>query len=353
MKIGRLFDPVKLFEHVSNGNISVRKHPTLPLRIYNYTKQCQYNRVWDEVTLRCRGLIVDDQNNVIGQGFSKFFNYGEVEIDTGGPVQVTDKADGSLIIICKYNGQLVTATRGSFESDQAIAANKIVHDKYYDDLMSYLSWETESFLFEYISPDNRIVLDYGDMQDLILIGSISHDTIYGKQLWLPASEIEWQGPKVEEFNVNSFAEALSFSPRNNAEGIVVYFENTGERLKIKQQDYVELHRLIFNLNQKYIWEQLQSGKSVDELCMSVPDELYDYVKTHADYIIYEYNEIINGIPIIFNFIKNQIDISDRKAFAEHVKNNYNVKVHSALFLMLDNQYSRLIEWAWKAVKPKG
>jgi len=49
----------KLNELVEKRYLSVQKHPTEELYIFNYTQSCQYERYWTEETTMCRGLIVD------------------------------------------------------------------------------------------------------------------------------------------------------------------------------------------------------------------------------------------------------------------------------------------------------
>jgi RNA ligase len=53
----------KVDKLVTEGYINFQKHPTLDLWIYNYSRMCQYDSVWDNETLQCRGLIVDKAKN--------------------------------------------------------------------------------------------------------------------------------------------------------------------------------------------------------------------------------------------------------------------------------------------------
>ena len=64
-----------LNKYIDEGLIIKNVHPTLPLAIYNYSRECQYEKKWDENTLTCRGLILDFDGNVIAKSFEKFFNY--------------------------------------------------------------------------------------------------------------------------------------------------------------------------------------------------------------------------------------------------------------------------------------
>ncbi|HNR56139.1 MAG TPA: RNA ligase, partial [Flavobacteriales bacterium] len=119
-------------EHIealeSSGLVTVRPHNTLPLRIVNYTPQAQYSRAWTPELLQCRGLIFDHEWNLVARPFPKFFNYEEHIGDepVAGPLPsgfftATDKLDGSLGILWRWNGHVGIATRGSFHSEQAVA----------------------------------------------------------------------------------------------------------------------------------------------------------------------------------------------------------------------------------------
>ena len=84
---------------IKDGYISKRKHPTKDLWIYNYTNKTQWEKHWNDWTLRCRGLIMDEKYNIIARPFEKFFNLGEIDHDIPNlPFEVTEKMDGSLII---------------------------------------------------------------------------------------------------------------------------------------------------------------------------------------------------------------------------------------------------------------
>ena len=67
----------KLKKYIEEKFISEQKHPELDLWIYNYTPKCMYEKKWDNITMSCRGLILDKNGNVIARPFKKFFNYEE------------------------------------------------------------------------------------------------------------------------------------------------------------------------------------------------------------------------------------------------------------------------------------
>lgn len=66
-----------LDQYVEDGWLIKQDHLTLPLAIYNYSQATQYAGKWDEITLSCRGLVIDDQDRIMARPFKKFFNIEE------------------------------------------------------------------------------------------------------------------------------------------------------------------------------------------------------------------------------------------------------------------------------------
>jgi RNA ligase len=91
----------ELNQLITDNYINVNKHPKADLYIYNYTQKAQYERLWNDWTLACRGLIMDRDYNIIARPFKKFFNLGEFENQDipNESFEVYEKMDGSLGIL--------------------------------------------------------------------------------------------------------------------------------------------------------------------------------------------------------------------------------------------------------------
>src|SRR5690242_5874737 len=283
--LDELFDPAALDSAIADSYVRRQVHPTEPLAILNYTEKAAYENVWNEVTLTCRGLIYNTETwQIVARPFGKFFNHGQAgaaSIALDAPVHVTDKMDGSLgIVYPTSDGRYAVATRGSFTSDQATHATALLRSRY------ATWWPTPGWtvLFEIVYPENRIVCDYGTTDDLVFLAAV--DTATGK---VEGPEVArwmgWRGPKTEVFNSPTLAEALALAPRSNAEGVVVRCLNTGGMVKIKQADYVALHRIVTGLTARTVWEHLVAGKSLDELITPLPDEFHQWVRDVANEIL--------------------------------------------------------------------
>ena len=61
----------KLDKLVEEGWLISQVHPSLDLTIYNYSQKTQYDKMWNEETLSCRGLVLDSKGNVVARPFKK------------------------------------------------------------------------------------------------------------------------------------------------------------------------------------------------------------------------------------------------------------------------------------------
>lgn len=348
---------------VDNGDVRVQWHPEFPeLAIYNYTEEVQYRNKWNKITLACRGLILNEATGeIVARPWEKFFNFGQMDnrIESTAPVEVTDKMDGSLgILYRRPDGVFAIATRGSFASEQAIHATNLLNTLYEDYRPDWLAdfWiEENTYLFEIIYPENRIVVDYGDQDDLVLLGAVSkkYGVYYGPQA--AGAQIAWPGPLTESWNYEHFVDAISFPDRKGKEGVVIRSGN--KMVKLKQADYVELHRIVTNLSPKTIWEMLKDGKTVGDICAGIPDEFHSYVTQNANSIFKQANEIKYNATIDFLWCITksggaqgmpQETVRSRKEFAKYAQQT---KYPGLVFAILDGK--DIDDKIWDMVKPRG
>jgi T4 RnlA family RNA ligase len=331
------FDPQTLPALIEQGYITSQTHPSLPLTIYNYTAKAQFDRYWVAATLCCRGLVLDDQNRSIARPLPKFFNLSEYQgtIPDGVP-QIYEKLDGSLIILFDYQGQWEVASRGSFCSEQAQMA-WVLFANYQTDL-DKLDREY-TYLFEIIYPHNRIVVDYGTAQRLVLLAAVHTQT--GAEL--EHTQVSWID-RAQTYPATTLPEWLKSidetqAELNNHEGFILKWSN-GFRLKYKLADYVRLHRIITRVQAKDIWECLSQNQNLDQFLDSVPDEFYNWVKDTKLELETKYQEIETECQKVFKIL------GDRRETAMYFQTQ---TYPGVLFLMLDNRdYSQTI---WKLIKP--
>jgi T4 RnlA family RNA ligase len=325
-----------LNQYFNDGWLMKQSHPTLPLIIWNYTPKTQYESKWDEVTLSCRGLVTNFEGEVIGKPFEKFFNIEENKHIPTKEFEVFEKMDGSLGIVFKYNGEVVYATRGSFTSDQAKWMSNYGKEYNFQDILV----EGHTYLFEIIYPENRIVVDYGGQERLVLLGIINTET--GEELsYDDIIMVPWD--VVQRYDGIKDYSSLKGLVDNNAEGFVVRFSN-GNRMKIKGEEYLRLHKIMTNLSTTSVWEILSNNGKIDEFIQDVPDEFFKKIQDYAFELSLRHFNIYKDYTEYFEIIKDKF--VDRKSFAEESKRYQHP---SLLFSLLDGKdISPLI---WKIVKP--
>ena len=324
----------EILELIENKYLEVNKHPNFDLYIYNYSAKAQYDRLWNEITLQCRGLIMDSNFNVIARPFLKFFNLGEMEnqVIPNLPFDVFDKLDGSLGILYFADNKPFIATRGSFTSDQAIKANELLNSKYKNSISKLNPDYT--YLFEIIYPTNRIVVDYGTQELLVLTGIIETKT--GNEIEL----IDIGFPIVKKYDSLNDISKLNDLEQNNKEGFVIKFSNN-YRLKVKFEEYKRIHKIVTQVSSIAIWEYLRENSSLNELLEKVPDEFYDWVKKIEKELKTQFDTIENQCKKDFKILE------DRKQTALYFQKCEN---QSVLFAMLNERnYADII---WKKIRPE-
>lgn len=371
------------------GLVTRKQHPTLPLSIYTYTRATQYSRAWTTATLRCRGLIVDDlTHEIVAWPFPKFFNVGEHDhgddfappLPEGEPFEVYDKVDGSLGIVFHYNGRWHAASKGSFTSEQAQWAQAWLdaHD-------TRALWPGSTYLAEILYPSNRIVVDYGDREDLVLLGAFNQD---GMEIPLRTASVEWLeiGNVVRTWPALPLPELLKLAEANtrpdgtptsgiSTEGYVIRYTN-GLRAKAKLSEYVRLHKVLTGVTERDIWRMagmqryadqppklvakalgcpvgeitaLQQGAAspLDALLDAVPDEFDQWVKSVIARLEFRARALDRTVTAEYTAIAHLG--ADRGVFARAVQRIEEPAVRACMFLMLDGRPTGL--HLWRAVKP--
>lgn len=342
------FDRVN--ELIRGGYITKRKHPFHPLWILNYSAKAQYDRHWTPETLACRGLVVDEQNRIVARAFDKFHNYSELAeqeclrpqwerlqacLDRKEPYRVMEKMDGSLILVFDWNGYRVSASRGSFESEQEHLAWLYL-------ISIRPQWHPTpgiTYAFELIHPENRIVVDYGDRWELVLLAAF--DTATGREV---GEHTPFGRPA--HFPLHSISTALAWPGAPNQEGYVVAFES-GFRFKVKFEEYKRLHKLLCGVTPKTIWENLAAGTGLGEIMNIAPDEWHEWMRGIEKQLSDSFCAIANECEAQLVLAHKQ-GFATRKEYAEFFKQ---CSYPAVLFTLLDGKDPAPI--IWKLVKPQG
>lgn len=304
-------DKSRVEEMIISGYVSKMKHPDYPIYILNYTKSAQYNKIWNDITMICRGLIIDENYNILYRGFPKFFNYEEIEDKSmipDLPFEIYDKLDGSLGILYWYNGKAAIATRGSFSSDQARHATELLNTKY-KNVLGALD-KSKTYLFEIIYPENHIIINYGDTDDIFLLAVIDPETGLDCDDISKYSEIFNTVHRYD--GIKDYRKIRDIVDDNNREGFVVKFTNS-YRVKMKFEEYFRIHAAMCGLSDKRILELVETENTaeLDTLYNVLDEENVIIVKNTVEKFRNRYTEIETTAKQLYK------DFDDDKSAAEY------------------------------------
>lgn len=355
--ITELFPWPDLQDAINDKLVSEGRHPVDPsLRILNYTPVAQYTRTWTPVTTACRGLIYDwNTGRIVARPFAKFFNLSELsrsDVRLSKRFYLREKMDGSLGVAFKdVDGKTSVATRGSFVSDQAQWATIWLRSHHPD----WTSPDGITTLFEIIYPENRIVVDYGERAELVLIGAIVNDT--GEDV--PMENIDWwPGEVARSFGAVDKAkhaeEILQDARLDGHEGLVASYLKAGEpafRVKLKREEYVELHRIVFGLSSHTLWERLRAGQ--EDPLEGLPEEMHEWAQDWVDRLredfAAKYAAATEGYATLVASLgePDEDEHEYRKRFATRAKEDLWPGLH---FQQLDGK--DITDSVWKMIEPE-
>ncbi|MFF3604831.1 RNA ligase [Streptomyces sp. NPDC002463] len=371
---------------LANGHVTRKHHPELPLSIYTYTRACQYAQVWNRVTTRCRGLVADDTTGrIVALPLPKFFNLSE---HAGGrpyapplpdePFEVYDKVDGSLAVVFHYADRWHVASKGSFTSGQATWAQRRLDAADTTGLTPGVT-----YLAEMLYPGNRIVVNYGERRDLVLLAAFRAD---GTELPLAEAAEGWQplGSVVRTWPAMGVDELVALTESNtlpggaratgtDAEGFVLRFAS-GMRAKAKLSEYVRLHKVLTGVTERDIWRshgiqrfaalpagelakglgcavtdvEASGGKPLDALLEQVPDEFDAWVREVITRLEAAADDRERAVDEAYARLAHLAD--DRAAFARAASGLTDRALRALLFLRLDGRPTDLL--VWRQLRPE-
>lgn len=240
------------------------------------------------ILLMARGLVLNKNGDIIARGFDKFFNEYELEdrcetdendnlvegksrfskkfikerstlgdIKDEDTITVTEKRDGSLILVSTYNNDFLCATSSHATTDHPLVSTAYNHFKNKKDLYDYLKDSNKTLAFEYTAPDSQILIRY-DKPQFTLLAEIDNETgERSNRETLENISKTYNLNLVEEFTMTYGELKDIMKNSNNIEGFVA--ENKyGNLIKLKT-DYYMKNTKIFTP----IFLELERGISKD------------------------------------------------------------------------------------------
>ena len=335
-------------------SISIKRDGEYILFMYSQIDSDFSNPIVQE----CRGITFHEETwKCVSMRFKKFFNVQEVnasQIDWS-TASVQEKLDGSLISLWHHNGWHIS-TNGTIDAKKASLQIPITVNDYHKPLENYYDlfvyatrkindteWiynlnENHCYMFELVSPYNKIVVPYQETE-IYHIGTRNMRTLQEEDI-----NIGVKKPKI--YNLRSIDECLA-SAENlpfNEEGYVI-LDGNWNRIKVKSPLYVIAHHLKNNGVVTY-------SRILDLIKLNEESEFLSYYpeyKETFDMIKDRIQSFIMDAEFTWeNVVLKSRDMS-RKDFALWAGKYYCPPV---LFSLYDGKYKTVKEWLYNQQNDK-
>jgi len=318
---------------------------------------------WTQDTKHFRSSLWSNDGELVSAGFPKFTNWGENPDNFPLPTSlkgttVVEKVDGSLLIVSKYKGQFILRTRGTSNATMLDNGHEleVFKEHYLPKLIQFIEFDcgspmetwTISFLFEWVSPEQKIILSYGEQPDWYLVGAIGHaDYSISPQAMLDglADEAEFKRPVTYDFP--SLEQLITdVEAWKGKEGVCVYSKNGQTIHKVKGAWYLALHRMKEALASfdKVVDVWYSQGEPAYQVFEKNITEQFDYelwqqVLGEASRICDGAKEVQKVVDGMTAFVKNSLrSLPSRKEQAIKVIDSYGITNRASfVFKLLDGK----------------
>jgi T4 RnlA family RNA ligase len=220
----------------------------------------------------------------------KFFNLNQVPNSMYSVVKdykiryINNKEDGSIASFIQLpNGKIIGRSKMGFDNDQANGINRVY--KTNKDVNSFVNWCLSNdiiAIFEYVSPQNRIVLRYSS-EELILLRLRDNKT--GKHIDIKEHLDKIASIKIAPFEDDTTLNDLIEKSKTEAEreGWIVQFDND-HMVKIKTDWYRNLHSVYTNdLYHEDKLIKLIIDEKIDDIICELKED--DHLRRRVDEIV--------------------------------------------------------------------
>lgn len=277
----------------------------------------------------------EDTKELISRPFPKFFNVNE-RADTQFSeicwenARYYTKFDGSLAIPVNINGWIQWKTKKSFSSDVAKRIQKYwernnrmthpVSGEGFDNATLAGACDNYTPLFEYIGPDNQIVLEYPE-ESLRYLGFRNNHTgeffpFFKNQCYNLPYEVIRDLPEVEGFVIDD-----------------------GKQLvKVKTRWYLDRHSLCTEFNPKNVI-QASLDETIDDMIACIYQLGLDERAKRVEKLRDEVNETLIEEQQIIECVFQHANAysEERRYFARMVQEKVDPQYHPFMYLMLDGK----------------
>jgi hypothetical protein len=236
----------------------------------------------DPIVQACRGAVVEQVLNdgdhspyfrLVAYAFDRFFNLGEpgAAVIDWDSARVYEKYDGSLIKLFFWNGCWIVSTSGSVGGAGNVGSSEKSFEELFWETFDYCDYRKSDldsdccYVFELCAPENRIVVNYDLAMLRLLAVRNSRDDF--AELPLDDFESSFWVADCYDFGADNIVDAVNARGTDH-EGFIVCDAN-GNRIKVKSDVYVQLHRVRGNGDPDF--SKLWLNDDLDEFLLHFPE----------------------------------------------------------------------------------
>ena len=283
---------------IANSRHVVAKKLPDNLMSLNFTKDAFYNAIWNDITIKARGLFVDQTTGeVIARSYNKFFNFGErseKDIEVQNliyPLRIARKENGFLGIISwdHRNNKMIVASKSTTKAEYVGYFKDVLdqaNKQNLDLILDICKKNNVSAIFEVCHPEDVHIVDYNKEKKLFLLDFVKnsldiegHDIMFSQKLLNRCHDLldkNDQYLKIVEYQyVNSEEEykyiAEKYLTNDNIEGYVCT-DRSGKMYKQKSDSYLLWKR------RRRILESIYSNYNIREEIEEEEKEFIEFLK---------------------------------------------------------------------------
>ena len=303
-----------------------------------------YNGIFQE----CRSIVINlKTEEIVLCPQKKFFNIGERKeweikniknkINNCKKFEISSKLDGSNQNARWYNNQVFMS--GSMALDENDSwrlqeGKNLLTENYISMLKDYPDY---TFMFEYISPKNQIVVKYTKEQEgLYLFGMrnvyTGKEKSYEETLFI-GHKYEVKTTEVFNKTLDDIIGELDLWKANEKEGWVINIIDENDdnfKAKLKVNDYVQIHKVIGKLSSPNLILRSIANNQFDDILSRIPDAYKELAREYAKEVRKYQNFIKANVDKYVSIVKNLnrkeamiwMDANISKDFLGYCKNEY-------------------------------
>ena len=269
---------------LNNLNMVVKEYKELGLYLVKYNKN-DTQIVFNEDIMKCRGLILDYNNNIVCAPPFKSIDPSSLlnlEEEEQNKIIYEDFVDGTMINIFYYNGWHIS-TRSCLGANCRWYSKKNFSELFEDCKDFEMDNLNKEYCYNFVlkHPDNRIVTHY-NISSLVLVGAykiknniINFLNIQNVQKELVEKDINIELPQTYAFNnLNEAYQYVCTLPYDN-QGLVIKYNNFRSKFINPQYNYVKCLRGN-SRNIKYMFFELRKSNYNNEFLNYYPEYQYQF-----------------------------------------------------------------------------